>query len=110
MQSEHRRAILTVLLSDLPVRHGQIPVDEGELAHPESPTLPSPTKGSATKTSTTSSAAASEDAKSSASSSEELEDDAIPDCPDPHEEMKLYLDRSFAMDIDHMFTCMFTGR
>lgn len=95
----------------------QIPIDESEIAQPDSPSLRPLANVTTAKTSGTSSAVVSEDAKSSASSAEELDEDGgspdkdseILECPESHDGMTQYLDKSFAMDIDHLFTCIFTG-
>ncbi|OQR76495.1 GRAM domain-containing protein 1A-like [Tropilaelaps mercedesae] len=95
----------------------EVSIDEGELAQAESPSLRSSANTNTAKTSATSSIVVSEDAKSSASSADELEEYGsatdkraeTPECPESHEGMKQYLDRSFAMDIDHLFTCIFTA-
>ncbi|XP_022644443.1 GRAM domain-containing protein 1B-like isoform X1 [Varroa destructor] len=95
----------------------EIPIDESEIAQPDSPSLRPLANVTTAKTSGTSSAVVSEDAKSSASSAEELDEDGgspdkdseILECPESHDGMTQYLDKSFAMDIDHLFTCIFTA-
>lgn len=82
------------------------PVEEAEIARPVSTDilLGSSATGAA-KTSAIATNSPDQELKSSSSDDQDSDEEA---CVKLHE-MRKYLDRSFALDIDHTFTCLFTG-
>lgn len=82
-------------------------MEEAEIARPASASeISSPVSG--LKISVLPSSSPDQDLKSSSSDDQDVEDDLKEGCTKGHE-MKKYLDRSFALNIDHTFTCLFTG-
>ncbi|XP_003747522.1 protein Aster-C [Galendromus occidentalis] len=81
----------------------EAPVEEAEIARPSSASEIFPLNNAAKDSAISSSP--DRDLKSSSSEEQDAEGDS---CPSTHG-MKKYLDRTFALDIDHTFTCLFTA-